>query len=281
MTVRTLVASDLDQTLIYSQRSARLPATELSDLTCVEIYDGAPQSYMTPAAARMLAALPASAMLVPVTTRTVEQLRRVRLPRPGTAPHHAIAANGGVLLVDGVPDARWSAQVAATLAASAPLDLVAAHVEAVCRPDWTRRIRRAGGLFCYAVIDRDRLPDGFLDDESAWADGHGWRVSLQGRKIYWVPRSLTKSAAVREVARRTGARSVLAAGDSLLDLDLLDCADLAIRPAHGELHDSGWTASHVRCTESVGARAGEEIARWFVETASATPTAGYGRRRSR
>ncbi|WP_277834429.1 HAD family hydrolase [Speluncibacter jeojiensis] len=279
MTVRTLVASDLDQTLIYSRRSARLPEAELSDLTCVEIYDGAPQSFMTPAAARMLAALPGSALFVPVTTRTVEQLRRVRLPRPGAAPHHAIAANGGVLLVDGVPDGQWSAQVASALGASAPLDLVATHVEAVCRPDWARSVRRAGGLFCYAVIDRATLPDRFVDDESAWADGHGWRVSLQGRKIYWVPRSLTKSAAVREVARRTGARSVLAAGDSLLDLDLLECADLAIRPAHGELHDSGWSASHARCTERAGARAGEEIVRWFLETAAATPTAG--RRRSR
>ena len=33
----------------------------------------------------------------------------------------------------------------------------------------------------------------------------GWQLSLQGRKLYWVPRALTKSAAVAEVARRVGA----------------------------------------------------------------------------
>ncbi len=42
-----------------------------------------------------------------------------------------------------------------------------------------------------------------MKELAVWAEARGWTVSLQGRKIYAVPKPLTKSAAMREVARRT------------------------------------------------------------------------------
>jgi phosphoserine phosphatase len=84
---------------------------------------------------------------------------------------------------------------------------------------------------------------------------------LQGRKLYWVPEQLTKSAAVAEVAARAGATSVLAAGDSLLDVDMLLAADRAVHPAHGELFERGWSAPRVARTAARGALAGEELVR--------------------
>src|SRR5581483_2084983 len=92
----------------------------------------------------------------------------------------------------------------------------------------------------------------------------GWRTSLQGRKLYWVPERLTKSAAVAEVAKRSGCERVLAAGDSLLDVDLLLAAERGIHPRHGELHEQGWSAPNVVSTEASGIAAGEEIVRWFA-----------------
>lgn len=92
----------------------------------------------------------------------------------------------------------------------------------------------------------------------------GWTVSLQGRKIYAVPKPLTKSAAMNEVARRAGATLTLAAGDSLLDADLLLAADHAWRPGHGELADTDWSAPHVDVLTENGVAAGEEILRRFL-----------------
>jgi hypothetical protein len=89
-------------------------------------------------------------------------------------------------------------------------------------------------------------------------------VSLQGRKIYLVPAALTKSAAVAEVARRVGAGIVLAAGDSLLDRDLLSFADAAIRPGHGELAELGWSEPHVETLPETGLAAGEAIVDWLT-----------------
>ncbi|WP_375486486.1 HAD family hydrolase [uncultured Jatrophihabitans sp.] len=258
----TLIATDLDQTLIYSRRAlARWGGG--GAVAAVEQYQGADASFLTADAAATLAHLADRALVVATTTRTPDQLARVRLP--GASAAYAVAANGGVLLVDGRPDDDWASVVARRVAGSAPLAEVEAHARSVCRPEWTKLVRTAADLFCYAVLERPALPAGFVADEAAWAGERGWRVSLQGRKLYWVPASLTKSAAVAEIVRRTGNARVLAAGDSLLDADLLAAADDAIMARHGELYGSGWSAPHVAVTRGLGVAAGEEIVRWFSE----------------
>lgn len=261
-----VAACDLDRTLIYSRAAARLglgPGEEPPALECVEIYEGEEISFLSTASARLIAALAEQALLVPTTTRTREQYGRIALPGP--APAYAICANGGHILVDGRTDEDWYAGVRKRLAEeSAPLAEVVAHLEAVTHPSWTRKLRVAEDLFTYLVLERDRVPAGLVDELTAWAAERGFGVSLQGRKLYFVPVALTKGAAVDEVRRRTGARTVLAAGDSLLDIELLLAADAGIRPGHGELAETAWTAPHVVATRSAGVRAGEEILGWLL-----------------
>ncbi|MFF9480015.1 HAD family hydrolase [Streptomyces sp. NPDC014733] len=263
---RTLVASDLDRTLIYSAAAMDLtmPDAEAPRLLCVEVYERRPLSFLTETAAALLTDLAARALFVPATTRTREQYLRVHLPGP--PPRFAVCANGGHLLVDGVPDRDWQRTVAARLAEGcAPLDEVHTHLVRAADPGWLLRARTAEDLFSYLVVDRALLPDGWIETLTAWADARGWSVSLQGRKVYAVPKPLTKSAAVAEVRRRTGATEVLAAGDSLLDADLLLAADRAWRPGHGELAATDWHAPQVTALTERGAAAGERILRAFHE----------------
>ncbi|MCP9954677.1 HAD family hydrolase [Actinomadura madurae] len=265
-----LVCADLDRTLIYSAAAFALdgPDETMPRLLCVEFYQGAPLSYMTEAAARTLEALSTAATLVPTTTRTPEQYRRVQLlDKP---PRFAICANGGHLLVDGREDPEWAAAVRSQVAdACAPLADVQHHLTQ-SGGDFVLKRRTASDLFAYTVVDRASLPPGWVEDLTGWCAERGWRTSLQGRKVYCLPACLTKAAAAAEVARRAAAPGMLAAGDSLLDIDLLEAADRSIRPAHGELHDTGWTSPATAVTAARGIRAGEEIARWLLERA-ATP----------
>ncbi|MFD8193087.1 HAD family hydrolase [Streptomyces wuyuanensis] len=263
----SLITSDLDRTLIYSAAALQLavPDALAPRLLCVEVYERKPLSYMTEAAAALLTELADHAVFVPTTTRTREQYGRIRLPGP--APRYAICANGGHLLVDGESDRDWQRAVAARLADEcASLAEVRAHLLGAADPAWLLKERVAEDLFAYLVVERSLLPDGWTAELSAWAETKGWTVSLQGRKIYAVPKPLTKSAAVRELARRTGAERVLAAGDSLLDADLLLAADHAWRPGHGELADTGWAPRHVTALAERGVEAGEEILRRFTAT---------------
>jgi hypothetical protein len=265
-----IVCTDLDRTLIYSAVALDLsvPDAQAPRLLCVEVYRGAPLSYLTETAADLLRELRERTVLVPTTTRTPEQLARVHLPGP--PPRYAIASNGGHLLVEGVPDRGWTELVAVRLRGCAPLAEVEAHLRASAGP-FVTALRVASGMFAYAVVDRNALPDGWVDALASWCDPRGWAVSLQGRKVYAVPRPLTKSAAAAEVRARVGGGPLLAAGDSLLDADLLEFADAAIRPAHGELAEAGFTRDHLTVTSSTGVRAGEEVLAWIHARVQESP----------
>ncbi len=262
----TAVVADLDRTLVYSPAALGLTCTdeEAPRLLCVEVYGGRPLSFVTERAAADLARLAEARVLVPATTRTVAQLRRIHLPGP--PPAYALCANGGRLLRNGVEDVDFTAAVADRLgSAGAPLPELRAELDrALTGVDpFVEKVREADGLFCYAVVDRERLPTSWVEDLTAFAAERGWAVSVQGRKVYCVPAALTKAAAAREVAALMGAGRLVAAGDSVLDSELLDAADAAIRPAHGELHALGWTRPHVTVTRATGVLAGEEVAGWL------------------
>ncbi|MCO1653457.1 HAD family hydrolase [Pseudonocardia humida] len=267
-----VVFLDLDRTTIYSAAALAIdvPDHAAPRLLCVEVYRGAPLSFMTEAAVAAFERLLGAATVVPTTTRTVEQLARVHLPGPPA--RYAVAGNGGDLLVDGVPDPAWAAAVRERLVGCAPLDEVAAHVGSVSG-EFVLNRRTASGLFVYAVVDRAALPAQWVPELAAWCAPRGWAVSLQGRKVYAVPTPLTKSAAAAEVLARTGGGPLLAAGDSLLDADLLRAADIAVRPAHGELHDAGFGLPHLHVTAARGAAAGTELLGWLADRAAAGTTA--------
>ncbi|MFJ5923828.1 HAD family hydrolase [Kitasatospora sp. NPDC092948] len=277
-----LVASDLDRTLVYSNRALALdvPDRLAPRLLSVEVHDGKALSFMTETAAALLAELAEQTPVVPITTRTRTQYERINLPgpTPGWIPPYAVCANGGHLLVDGVPDTDWQHEIRTRLdAASAPLPEVVEHLALVADPEWTHKRRVADELFAYLVVERAELPAGWIDDLTAWCADRGWTVSLQGRKVYAVPAPLSKSAALAEVRRRTGAQTILAAGDSLLDAELLLTADHGWRPGHGELAETGWAADGVTALTEIGVAAGEEILRQMlarVRTGAVMPAVG-------
>lgn len=265
-----LVATDLDRTLIYSTVAAEL-GVEPDDyacattLRCVEIYQGRPQSFMSHRAVELLDELDHVATVVPVTTRSVEQFRRVELPftPDPSRSRFAVAANGGEILVDGVPDPGWRAEVERRLtAACAPVADVHDHLAADADARWLRSLRIADGLFCYAVVELDALPADLVDRWREWALPRGWNVSRQGRKIYVMPDPLTKSAAVAAVRDHYlpyPTDRLFAAGDGLLDQPLLMSADRSIRPRHGELQELSWHHPTLSVSRSSGIAAAEEI----------------------
>ena len=97
-----LFASDLDNTLLFSHRH-RQPGDR-----CVERLNGAEQGFFTQDTLDLLPQVVRRVHLLPITTRSVEQYRRIQWP-DGTAPRIALTANGAVLLRDGEVDRAWYA----------------------------------------------------------------------------------------------------------------------------------------------------------------------------
>ena len=261
----TMIASDLDRTLIYSSAALQLPfADEMApNLLSVEVLDGRPQSFLTLTASRTLADLARAATFVPTTTRTMAQYRRVRFP--GVLPRYAITSNGGNILIDGEPDADWHRLTAAAIGEyDTDLTEVKRELKRISSDEWTLKRRVGDDLFCYIVVEPTRMPDDFAESWSTWCGDRGWRVSVQGRKIYAIPQALTKERAMAAVADRVGAHRVLAAGDGALDAGFLAAADAAIRPPHGELAASNWQHPGVEVSGRPGVLAAEDITDWFA-----------------
>lgn len=255
-----MVACDLDRTLIYSANSMQLegPDRHAPSLVVSEVYGGVPLSFMTRAADDLLGRLVEESIFVPVTTRTMEQFHRVRLPGRGAG--YAVTTNGAVILHNGQPDRDWKDHIQDTVADNcAPLTEVMAHLTGHRTVEAILRVRTAEDVFAYSIVNREGLTVQYLEDLAAWCKERGWSTSLQGRKLYCVPSPVTKEAAVAEIRRRVPVDVMVAAGDSKLDAGLLELADRAIRPSHGELEQMAYKRGHLSVTSSSGILAGEEI----------------------
>lgn len=255
-----MVACDLDRTLIYSANSMALQCSDSSApaLVVAEVYEGSPLSFMTRTAWNVLERLVRHAIFVPVTTRTLQQFRRVNIP--GRNLGYAVTTNGAVLLHDGVPDPAWTEFIRATVKTNcAPLQEVHDCVLGPEKPPAILRGRVAEDVFVYCIVNREELSADYLEDLSGWCQERGWTISLQGRKLYLVPSPVTKEAALAEVRRRLPVDMLVAAGDSKLDAGILQIADVAIRPAHGELDRTAFHLPHLKVTSASGIMAGEEV----------------------
>ena len=255
-----LIASDLDQTLIFSPRAAaRGPARPSRT---VEVLGGEVISLLSQHTEQALIALQRTTTFVPTTTRTQAQYERIDLPGRS---RYAIVASGGRLLVDGAPDRDWATTVADRLAgAGAPLGAVQELFAGWADRDWLLRLRDADGLFLVTAVQADLLRPDELAEVTAACAAQGWRALHQGRKLYVLPRALDKAAAVAHVADRVRTSGgepvvVLAAGDTLLDWPMLLAADRAWLPAGSELDRLGLTAPHVTRTGLAGLAAAEQI----------------------
>jgi hypothetical protein len=269
-----LVATDLDGTVLFSERALGLDRPDPARLRPVDVVGAQTYGYMTDAVQAHWSRLVGTGALVPATTRSVPQYTRLRLPGP--APRYAVVCNGARLLVDGESDPGWERTVRAAMATGgAPFDEVLSAANRWGHERGFAAVRFVEDFFVYLSVQvREDWLTGFAGEVAAWCRSRGWRASLQGRKLYLLPATLDKAPAVAEVAARLGATRVIAGGDSLLDERMLRDADAAIRPAHGELHVTGYTAPNCRTTVGRGAAAGDEIMDWYAEQIGSHEVAG-------
>lgn len=257
-----IYASDLDRTLIYSLGAIGVPENT-PGLIPAEIIEGKTRSYISQQALNQLMDLNTRIIFIPVTTRTIQQYKRINLFQETVIPDYAVTSNGGNILIGGVVDKEWRESIGRLVARhSAGAEEVRSYIKAVLREDWIISENYCDDLFYSFMVYRDQLP---LDEITNLSDrlyNLGWRVSLQGRKLYAVPAAVNKSDAILHLRRTVRSEPMVASGDSLLDKSLLESADYAIAPCHGEIfaeQQSGLVKSRYPFTKESGVFAGDEI----------------------
>ena len=231
--------SDMDNTIIFSYKH------DIGDAKrCVEIYQGREISFITEETYWLLRKIPGNVLLIPTTTRTVEQYRRIDLGV--REPRYALVCNGGVLLEDGKEEESWYRE---SLGMIAECQGELQEAERLLEEDRDRsfEVRNIRELFLFT---KSANPETSAQRLREALDMEKIDVFTNGAKVYAVPKRLNKGEAVRRFRERFHPERVIAAGDSEFDLPMLAEADVGLAPeALGRKYKLG---KYVRCMEASG-----------------------------
>lgn len=220
-----LLALDLDNTLIHSYKKAE------GSHICVE--EGnihgvwKKLSYMTPEAVEGLKSLSSGIFPIPITTRSVEQFRRISVF--GENPPMAVTSNGGTLLINGIPDKQWRAESEQLInAAISELE----HGKDILETDKNRsfEVRFVDESFIFTKSDD---PEKTVSLLSSQLDRQAVDILTNGSKVYILPKGLNKGNALCRLKKRLSPETTIAAGDSEFDIPMLLSADIALVPDNG------------------------------------------------
>ncbi len=211
--------SDLDNTLIYSYKH------DIGDAKRnVEIYQGREISFMTDKTYELLQKVKKEMLIVPTSTRTIEQYNRIDLGIGSFK--YALVCNGGILLVDGRKDESWYRESLSLAALSA----AAIHTALRLLEGDSRRkfeLRFIEELFVFTKCSE---PEKVVYDLRAQLRTDQVDIFNNGEKVYVLPRKLNKGAAVGRLREMLKPDFVIAAGDSEFDISMVTKADRGFVP---------------------------------------------------
>ncbi|MBR0261292.1 MAG: HAD hydrolase family protein [Selenomonadaceae bacterium] len=207
--MKILFACDLDNTLIHSYKKRR------ADDVCIEHYEGREQSFTSPRVLDLLKKISEQILFVPVTTRSIAQYRRIFWTE-NFSPKFAVVANGAFVL-DGERQENFLREFVTPYKEELKIQLEATDKNIFT----TRKIVDESFLFlkCRDDIDAEKIS---FDTNLI--------VQHFGQKIYLFPPKLNKGEAVKLLIKKFSAEKIIAAGDSEIDLPMLELADVAFAP---------------------------------------------------
>lgn len=232
-----LFACDLDNTIIHSYKKA-----QESDI-CVEMKDEKKLSYMTQKSYKLLKEIyeqRTDILFVPLTTRTMEQYGRIKL-LDGKFPKYALAANGGILLIDNCIDEKWyeeSLEIIKDSLNELKLSMDILEKDKNIYFD----IRIIDGLFVYTKSSNPKKTLSVLSEN---IDISKVDVYENGDKVYVISKKINKGEAVKRLKEKLNIEKTICAGDSLFDIPMLNIADIAVYPENLKNNISNDNQNHI------------------------------------
>lgn len=231
-----LFACDLDNTLLYSYKYRKV-----GDL-CVEMLHGKEHGFMTPHTIELLKDIKNLVDFVPVTTRSIEQYGRIIWPTDCT-PKYAIVANGAVLLKDGKIERAWR-EASEYMIAPYKDELLALMLE-FTDPRKFLRCRIVDDAYMFVYCYNNISP---MDCVCTYGHRSRLKVVCSGKKVYFFPPAINKGSAIKRLKAILRPITTIVAGDSTIDIPMLNKADLAIIPA--SFQESAIQTPYIKASES-------------------------------
>lgn len=220
-----IFATDLDNTLIYSHRL--ISRYDEKNFYCVEYLNGRCITYMTYTAIEKLKKLMKKIHVIPITTRSISQFSRIKF---FSSSEYAVIDNGGTILCNGKILPEWENYINDIVCKYDFQDIM--HIFSLL-PDLTTLPKVVDGKFVFAKSTNTNLCKQILLSK---LDTKIWQLSFQGQKIYAIPTEITKGNALKFISEKLlPDNPVISAGDSNLDISMLEYANVGIIPGDCKL----------------------------------------------
>ena len=261
-----ILFSDLDATVIYSKKRIR----DYDNACCVEKLENREISYMKDVSLSYLKNLSMKDMFIPTTTRSIELYKRIQGFHPMKIKH-AITSNGGNVLENDKIDRSYELIIKDKLSHECmdKNDIISIFSN-IKSKTWTDELKLADDLFYYSIVNKDNIPYDELEYFTKEIDNYKWDCILNGRKMYMLPKCINKWDAVRYVKNKLECSEIICAGDSVMDLEMLENADYAIVPCHGSVVEYIKKGENLHITKASGIDAGVEILKKALELSNKT-----------
>jgi len=160
-----MFASDLDRTIIYSDKFIDDRIRKPHNIRLVELYNGKELTYMLEKSIETLKKICKKALFVPVTTRTIAQYRRIKVFHKEITTKYSVVTNGGNILVEGTLDKEWNKAVKNKIGQNClSLEDAVKEFEKIKTEEWVYKLRSADEMYFYCIIDTEAVPLDELND---------------------------------------------------------------------------------------------------------------------
>lgn len=252
MTTETTISLiDLDDSIFQAAR--KCPAGAALGEAAVD-RTGVAHSFCTSKQLALLGLLTGAGVVVPVTARETDGLKRVRIPFTS----HAITSFGAVILTpEGLVEPLWDALMRPQCvhAQEAHLECLAfvKREASVLGIDSRSELISDIGMPLYVNTKHNNADDfselTILRDALLGWMPEGWKIHFNGNNLALLPPHLGKDRAVSHYLRELAPDHalVLGLGDSFTDLCFMGLCDFAITPTNSQIFAgflSGITSSH-------------------------------------
>lgn len=226
--------SDLDRTIIYSNKFIGKEKNEI----CVETLNGEEISYMSPKTIEYLKEILKEKKFIPTTTRSIEQFKRIKFNEHDINFEWSIVSNGGNILYKGEIVKEWTEILASKLQTCGSLTyIMESFKEKYENIEGINKIRDVDDVFFYIVVDKNTFDESNIEIFKEFLLKFKWDLYVNGRKIYFLPKVLTKEAAIEFLSNYLNEKKFGALGDSIMDLNMLKVAYKAYIPKESHIEN--------------------------------------------
>ncbi|EJU24127.1 sucrose-6F-phosphate phosphohydrolase domain protein [Peptoanaerobacter stomatis] len=216
--------TDLDNTLIYSYKK------DIGEnKKNVEIYNGRQISFITDKTYHLLKKLNEKLLIVPTTTRTEEQYKRIDLDIGQLK--YALVCNGSILLIDGQEDEMWyNTSLSLIENSKNELEKSLTYLQNDNRRNFELQFIK--NLFVFTKCENSQ---NVVNDLKNILDTSKVDVFNNKEKLYVIPKNLSKGNALLRFKQYLDSISdnkkiFISAGDSEFDISMFDKTDISIAP---------------------------------------------------